>query len=159
MSTTLFSDPERIKLEYSLAADGHEVYFEDSESTTRIEHHGFEFSAEKNWPLSMQELNNLHKRWVELGYTPPDEGDLYSFYSRNVNSGELACFASHHAAWSAALREWKVRDTAEKGFNIDDVLVVLEDDVTAVPFLTPEQCVHHLHWREVGFEDRAHTTR
>jgi hypothetical protein len=149
MMTTMFVDSESMKLEYSLAADGDEVYFENSESTTRIEHRGVVFSAEKHWPLSMQELKSLHKRWVELGYTPPDEDDLFSFYSRPINTGELGCFASHHAAWSAAVREWKDRDMMEKDTKTEDVLIVLEDDVTAVPFLTSEQYVHHLHWREV----------
>jgi hypothetical protein len=149
MESTMFVDSELTKLEYVLAADGNAVYFEHSYSTTCIDHNGLVFCAEKNWPLSAQELKNLQMRWVELGYTDPDEGDLLSYYSRPVNTGELACFASHHAAWSAAEREWKAHDEVESGSEHEDVLIVFEDDVTAVPFLTSEQYVHHMHWREV----------
>jgi len=47
---------------------------------------------------ALQELADLERRWRdELGYTPPDAQDLVEFYGRPINSGELACFASHHA--------------------------------------------------------------
>ena len=111
-------------------------------------HHGFVFTPCANWALSASELGDLEKRWTEeLGYTAPDAGDLAEFYGRDLTAGEVACFATHHAAWvsaaprlgvtapgaaSAHMTRWQAASVGEEW-----VAVVLEDDVTVLPCEEP----------------------
>jgi GR25 family glycosyltransferase involved in LPS biosynthesis len=153
MEETLFVDSELFSLEFIAAADSHSVIHDDSESAMYIEHHGMRFKPQKDWALSQKELSLLNFHWTNLGYTPTDEKELEIFFGRPVNTGELACFASHHAAWSAAKTAWEKQDAGSSSthcYREDDLLIVLEDDVTAVPFLSSEPSVHHSFWREVA---------
>ena len=153
MEETLFVDSELQNLQYIYSADGNSAEYDADEETIRINHHGITFLPERKWELTQDEIGSLRNHWITLGYTAPDENDLRIFYNRSVNTGELACFASHHAAWTAAVSEWKQRDALAMEMGIDnfeeDLLIVLEDDVTAVQCLTPMTYVHHMHWREV----------
>ena len=90
-----------------------------------LEYRGDRFVPMPDWALGRPELDALAKRWEEMGLTAPDRADITEFYGREVNSGELACFASHRAAWAeaAALAE-------------GEFLMVLEDDVTPLPALS-----------------------
>eukprot|EP00961_Rhodomonas_salina_P209403 2826864-Rhodomonas_salina.2 len=76
-----------------------------------LSHHGYTFRPRPDWALDETELHNLSCRWEALGYTPVDPDELREFYGadqgyavarRAVNSGEMGCFASHHAAWVAS---------------------------------------------------------
>ena len=148
---TLFVDSDIVDLEFVESADSYSAVC-DSESAIYIEHHGMKFQPMQDWGLTRDELKNLQMRWAGLGYTPADEAELELFFGRPLNTGELACFASHHAAWYTALMQWKERDKKCAGseYEIDeDLLVVLEDDVTAVPFLADDQSVHHAFWQQV----------
>ena len=132
-------------------------------------HHGFVFTPCANWALSASELGDLEKRWTEeLGYTAPDAGDLAEFYGRDLTAGEVACFATHHAAWvsaaprlgvtapgaaSAHMTRWQAASVGEEW-----VAVVLEDDVTVLPCEEPRLHVHAARWRSVWNALRAQLT-
>ena len=114
-------------------------------------------------------LRDPEKRWTEeLGYTAPDAGDLAEFYGRDLTAGEVACFATHHAAWvsaaprlgvtapgaaSAHMTRWQAASVGEEW-----VAVVLEDDVTVLPCEEPRLHVHAARWRSVWNALRAQLT-
>ncbi|KAL1519130.1 hypothetical protein AB1Y20_003393 [Prymnesium parvum] len=74
------------------------------------------------WALDSQGLEALRARWSELGLLPVQAEELALYHGRAVSPAELACVASHRAAWETARDE-----------QLDWVLV-LEDDV--IPFNT-----------------------
>jgi glycosyl transferase family 25 len=115
-----------------------------------LKHHGFEFAAARGWALTATELVALEHRWKsELGYTPPDTRDLEEFYGRPVNSGELACFASHHAAWVIAAKRLGVSGRMRSDEGEEWAVVVLEDDVTVLPCPEPRLHLHRSRWLHV----------
>ena len=132
-------------------------------------HHGFVFTPCADWALSASELGDLERRWTEeLGYTAPDAGDLAEFYGRDLTAGEVACFATHHAAWvsaaprlgvtalgaaSAHMTRWQAASVGEEW-----AAVVLEDDVTVLPCEEPRLHVHAARWRSVWNALRAQLT-
>ncbi len=146
---------------FVLAADGHAA-----RCSATLHHHGFEFTPSSGWALSATELVDLECRWTdELRYSPPDKADLAEFYGRPVNSGELACFASHHAAWVTAATRLGVKgwDLETKGASVagdeeEWVAVVLEDDVTVVPCHDVRMHLHHSRWLHVWALLRAELT-
>ncbi len=146
---------------FVLAADGHAA-----RCSATLHHHGFEFTPSSGWALSATELVDLQCRWTdELRYSPPDEADLAEFYGRPVNSGELACFASHHAAWVTAATRLGVKgwDLETKGASVagdeeEWVAVVLEDDVTVVPCHDVRMHLHRSRWLHVWALLRAELT-
>ena len=141
---------------YVCAADG-----KDISDDGRLEHHGFSFTPASQWKLSADEIERLERHWSDLGYTPPDTDDLCEFYGRPINSGELACFASHHAAWVMAAgrlgvetEEGKEKKARGQGLceHADmerSIAVVLEDDVTVLPCYDDRAHVHRSRWEHV----------
>eukprot|EP00802_Teleaulax_amphioxeia_P026586 Tamp_27700.p1 GENE.Tamp_27700~~Tamp_27700.p1 ORF type:complete len:216 (+),score=42.54 Tamp_27700:2-649(+) len=128
-------------------------------SAQALQHHGFEFSAAPAWALTATELADLELRWTnELRYTPPDSQDLKEFYGRPINSGELACFASHHAAWVMASDRLSVMkglgsspDSSNPPGQLEEewAAVVLEDDVTVLPCPEARLHLHRSRWLQV----------
>jgi glycosyl transferase, family 25 len=132
------------------AVDGRSAQGGGDGGSVTLKHHGFEFAAARGWALTATELVALEHRWKsELGYTPPDTRDLEEFYGRPVNSGELACFASHHEAWVIAAKRLGVSGRMRSDEGEEWAVVVLEDDVTVLPCPEPRLHLHRSRWLHV----------